>query len=180
MLRITTGTAKNKRLKIPEIEGYRGVQEVAKSAVFSILGEKIENACCLDLYSGSGNMGLEALSRGAASCDFVDENPLATHTIEENLFLCGFIGNYNIYRKDSIKFVYETDQKYDIIFCDPFYKNVTHTHLLKGLVTVLKSKGVIAFFHDKALDLEIQLKDTPLKIATQRHFGQTVVTILKS
>jgi len=80
-IRIITGTAKNRKLKAPNIEDFRAVQEIAKSSLFSILGEKIKNAVCLDLFSGSGNLGIEALSRGAKRCDFVDENPKCASVI---------------------------------------------------------------------------------------------------
>ena len=85
MLRITSGTAKNKKIRVPKIQEFQAVQEVAKLAIFSMLGEKVVDATCLDLFAGSGNMGIEALSRGAKWCDFVDKNRKSTDVIKENL-----------------------------------------------------------------------------------------------
>ena len=61
-LRITTGSAKNKKLVAPELPGFRAVQEIAKSSMFSIIGDQVEGAVCLDLFAGSGNLGIEALA----------------------------------------------------------------------------------------------------------------------
>ena len=179
MLRITTGIAKNKKLNTPNIEGYRGVQEIAKQAVFSILGDDIQNKVCLDLFAGSGNVGLEALSRGAATCDFVDEHPIAIHTIEENALKCGFDeSQVQIIRNHAVKFVGNTTNKYDIIFLDPFYEDTNHIFLMKNLEEILNSDGTIIFFHGEQLDINKVIKDTELKVVDTRRFGKSYVTIL--
>ena len=178
MLRVSSGTAKNKKLETPEIEGYRAVQEVAKMAVFSIIGDKIENAECLDLFAGSGSMGIEALSRGAAYCTFVDENPLAIATIEKNLFKCNFFENFEIYRKDALKFVNATSKTYDLIFLDPFYQNQSNRHLIKGLARICNENTYIFFFHANDYDLEPHPTDSGLEIAGRRRFGKSAITQL--
>ena len=138
-IRITTGIAKNKRLKAPSIEGFRAVQEIAKSSLFSILGEKTENAVCLDLFAGSGNMGLEALSRGADWCDFVDDNYFSSEAIKENILNCGFLEKSEVFRKESSKFVVNAPKKYDVIFLDPFYDDVSQRHLMSNLGSILNN-----------------------------------------
>jgi len=179
MLRITTGIAKNRRLNTPNIEGYRGVQEVVKQAVFSILGEQIEDKICLDLFAGSGNVGLEALSRGAASCDFVDESQVAVKVIEENAYKCKFEENqFRIFRSNAVKFVGNTEDKYDIIFLDPFYEDTSHVFLMKNLEEILNTDGIIIFFHGEQLDMNRLIKDTQLKITDNRRFGKSYFTIL--
>src|SRR3990167_11040468 len=81
-LRITSGKWKNKKLKAPdEISPLR---ERIKLAVFSTISEYIQDSVCLDLYAGSGNLGLEALSRGAEKCTFVDDNYYSIQSIKEN------------------------------------------------------------------------------------------------
>ena len=136
-IRITTGIAKNKKIKAPNIEGFRAVQEVAKSSVFSILGNKVLGAFCLDLFSGSGNMGLEALSRGAEWCDFVDSNYFSCEAVRENIVNCGFIERSEVIRKEAAKYVVNTEKTYDIIFLDPFYDDINHKFLVSNLENIL-------------------------------------------
>ena len=178
-IRITTGIVKNKRLKAPEIEGFRAVQEVAKSSVFSILGEKVLGAVCLDLFSGSGNMGLEALSRGAGWCDFVDENYLAVESVKENIANCGFTEKSEVERRESAKFVVNAPRTYDIIFLDPFYEDTSQKYLVSNLEHILNKDGAVIFFHGEKLDLEKLIEGNNLKIVDERKFGKSFFTILK-
>jgi 16S rRNA (guanine966-N2)-methyltransferase len=178
MIRVSGGTAKNKKLIPPDIEDFRAVQEIAKQAAFSIIGDKIKDAVCLDLYSGSGNLGIEALSRGAKRCDFVDENYEAYGVISENVKRSGFIEKAGFFKKDAVKFVANTAQKYDIIFADPFYDTTAHVFLMKNIAKILNDGGIIVFFHGKNLDFPSLIKDTGLKIITERQFGGSLFEIL--
>jgi 16S rRNA (guanine966-N2)-methyltransferase len=177
-IRITTGTAKNRKLTAPNVEGFRAVQEVAKSSLFSILGEKINGAVCLDLYAGSGNLGIEALSRGAIWCDFVDENYESVGAIKENLGKCGFAEKSEVSRKDAVKFVVSSSKNYDVIFIDPFYQTTTHKHLILNLEKLLNKDGIIVFFHGDNLNLQDLISDTNLKIVDERKFGKSFFTLL--
>lgn len=178
MLRITTGTAKNKRLKIPEIAGFRGVQEKAKLSLFSIIGDRIKGAVCLDLFAGSGNLGIEALSRGASVCDFVDDNSLCAEAIEANLHNCGFLGISEVFRKSAVKYVEHCNRLYDIIFIDPFYSNTSHKHLFKLMPMILKAGGVVAFFHRPDTEIKNLLDPDSLKIFEERSFGKSSLTLI--
>ena len=179
-IRVTTGSAKNKRLKTPAIEGFRAVQEVAKSSVFSILGEKVAGTMCLDLFAGSGNMGLEALSRGAEWCDFVDSNYLSCEVIKENIVNCGFIEKAEVIRNEAAKYVVNTEKTYDIILLDPFYDDTKHKFLVSNLENILKKDGVIIFFHGDNLDLTTLIEGTGLNKMEERKFGKSFFTILSA
>lgn len=179
-IRITTGIAKNKKLKAPDIEGFRAVQEVAKSSVFSILGDKVPESMCLDLFSGSGNMGLEALSRGAEWCDFVDSNYFSCEAIRENIVNCGFLEKAEVIRKEAAKYVVNTEKTYDIIFLDPFYDDTNHKFLVSNLENILNKDGLIVFFHGENLDLKSLIEGTGLNIMEERKFGKSFFTILSS
>ncbi len=152
---------------------------MVKLAIFAILGEKTKKATCLDLYAGSGNLGIEALSRGAQWCDFVDEDRRATKAITTNLQACGLLEQAEVHNKDCIKYASNTHQKYDVIFVDPFYQNLTHKFLLQNLREILNETGVIFFLHGKDLDIGKQLEGTPLSIESQRRFGKSYFTVLK-
>jgi 16S rRNA (guanine(966)-N(2))-methyltransferase RsmD len=179
MLRITTGTAKNKRLKTPDIEGFRGVQEKAKLSLFSILGDKIEGAVCLDLFAGSGNLGIEALSRGASWCDFVDVNSKCTDVIEENLHNCGFLEISQVFRKSAVKYLTLCDTLYDVIFTDPFYSNTSQNHMFKIIETTLKEGGKIIYFHANTFNPEGLLSNTSFKITDRRRFGESIFDLIE-
>lgn len=178
-IRIITGLAKNKKLKAPDIEGFRAVQEISKASLFSMLGEKITDAVCLDLFAGSGNLGLEALSRGALWCDFVDENSESIKAIEENIVECGFLEKSSIIRKDAGKYVTNANRNYDVILVDPWYKDTSHRHLVSNVENILKENGIIAFFHGDELKLETLIQGTSLIISEERKFGKSIVTLLK-
>jgi len=178
MIRITSGSAKNKKLKIPNIERFRGVQEKAKLAIFSIIGQKIIHSNCLDLFAGSGNLGIEALSRGASWCDFVDNHKLATRIIEENLTKCDLEGKAEVFCEEAAKYAANASQKYDIIFIDPFYDDLKHRFLIKNVAEILKEEGIVVFTHGKELDIKGLIEDTVLELQTQRRFGRSYVSIL--
>ena len=179
MLRITSGIAKNKRLKAPDLPDFRGVQEVMKGSVFSIIGEAIINSECLDLFAGSGNLGLEALSRGAAHCTFVDISKEAERALLDNIANCGFTDKADVQHKDSIKFAANTEKKYDFIFADPYYHTTSHIFLMQNLEEILEPTGNIFFFHGDNLDLAKIVEKTTLKKIEERRFGKSYFTILR-
>lgn len=178
-LRVSAGSLKNKRLTAPQIEGFRAVQEIAKQSVFSMLNESIEGSSCLDLFAGSGNLGIEALSRGAATCTFVDDNYYSIGAITENIRKCALTEQATIVKSDAVKFVANTEQEFDIIFVDPFYEDTSHVFLLKNLATIVSQDSVIVFFHGENLDLMPLIKETNLVIADERKFGKSLFTLLK-
>lgn len=176
---VITGSAKGRRLKAPKIEGFRAVQGVAKASLFSILGDKIKNATCLDLFSGSGNLGIEALSRGAKHCTFVDEDNKSIEVIEENVRKCGFSEVSEIVRKRAVKFAGDAPRNYDVIFLDPFYEDINHKFLMQNLESILEEEGIIVFFHGNNLDIENVIENTDLQVIDERKFGQSYITIMK-
>src|SRR3990167_11346950 len=109
-LRISAGKYKNRRLSVPA--SARPVRERIKLAIFSILGDDILNKDCLDLFSGSGNLGLEALSRGAKSCVFVDYDYNSIQSIIENTAKLGI--QAEIVKEDATKYVTNIHAHYDI------------------------------------------------------------------
>lgn len=180
-LRITTGSAKNKKLVAPELPGFRAVQEIAKSSMFSIIGDKIEGAVCLDLFAGSGNLGIEALSRGAAWCDFVDGNRDSVEAIRKNVEDCGFFDMSSVTLKNAVKYVVATDKKYDLIFMDPFYEDLSHKHLLTKLRDRLAHKGRLFYFYsqENTEQVRIMVEDADLRIIDSREFGNSIFTIIE-
>ena len=119
-MRIIAGEAGGRPLKAPP-EGVRPTMDRVKGAIFSSLGEMVPGARVLDLFAGSGGMGIEALSRGAASATFVDSNEQCIRCIRENLRRAGVEGS--VQALDAFRFLdlYAGDEMFEVIFADPPY-----------------------------------------------------------
>ena len=122
-MRIITGTARGCRLKTPKGEATRPTADRIKESLFNILGRRVEAAHVLDLFAGTGALGLEALSRGAASALFVDERTSAL--IEENARHTRLSERAEIVRGDALRILTRLGAQgraFDLIFCDPPYR----------------------------------------------------------
>ena len=100
-MRVISGKYKGKKLQGFDIDGTRPTMDRVKESLFATIQNKIEDANCLDLFAGSGALGIEALSMNAKSCDFVDNNPIAIKTIRENLI--NIENNYQVINIDYKK-----------------------------------------------------------------------------
>lgn len=118
-MRIIAGKAGRIAIKVPPVV-TRPTTDFVRQAMFSILSERVEGARVLDLFAGSGAIGLEALSRGAASCVFVDEHRQACKTINENLTKARLDGGRAV-KADAITHLKRDASTYDLIFADPPY-----------------------------------------------------------
>ena len=118
-MRIIAGTAGRVAIKVPSVV-TRPTTDFVRQAIFSILGERVENARVLDLFAGSGAIGLEALSRGAASCLFVDDHHQACSVITDNLSKAR-LGGGRVVRAQAASFLKRDTASYDLIFADPPY-----------------------------------------------------------
>jgi 16S rRNA (guanine966-N2)-methyltransferase len=118
-MRIIAGSAGRTAIKVPAAVA-RPTTDFVRQAIFSILGERVVDARVLDLYAGSGAIGLEALSRGAASCVFVDEHRQACAIIPENLAKARLTGGRAV-KADVPAFLQRDSGSYDLIFADPPY-----------------------------------------------------------
>ena len=121
-MRIIAGEHRGRTLKTPDGRGTRPTDARAREALFNILGERVVGATFLDMYAGSGSVGLEALSRGAASCLFVEQNAGATSVIKENVRLCGYAGLARVWHnttRAALKRLEETNEGFAIVFADP-------------------------------------------------------------
>jgi 16S rRNA (guanine966-N2)-methyltransferase len=118
-VRIIAGTAGRLAIKVPKAVA-RPTTDFVRQAIFSILGPTVEGTSVLDLFAGSGAIGLEALSRGAASCVFVDEHRQAESVIRENLEKSKLQGG-RVVRADVHAWLARDAAKYDLIFADPPY-----------------------------------------------------------
>ena len=141
-MRVVTGKARGRRLKTPEGEAVRPTTDSVKEALFNIIQGDIEGRRVLDLFAGSGQLGIEALSRGAAETVFVDSSRDSVKLVKENLRLCGF--EANVIQSDALKYL-ESCGRFDIIFVDPPYDSELYERVLEAVarLDLLRSGGVI-------------------------------------
>jgi len=120
-MRVITGTARGMRLFTLEGDSVRPTTDKVKEAMFSIIQFEIEGRRVLDLFAGSGQLGIEALSRGAKSAHFVDESREAVSVINKNLEKTKLKELSTVSHTDSITFISSTDRTFDLFFLDPPY-----------------------------------------------------------
>lgn len=132
-MRIIAGKAGRVAIQVPPAVA-RPTTDFVRQALFSILAERVSNARVLDLFAGSGAIGLEALSRGAASCTFVDDHRHAAQTIQTNLEKTRLSGG-RVVRSDALSFLRRDAATYDIITADPpYWKHHGDTDHVKALL----------------------------------------------
>ncbi|MCL2634824.1 MAG: 16S rRNA (guanine(966)-N(2))-methyltransferase RsmD [Oscillospiraceae bacterium] len=176
-MRIITGSAKGKRLKTVEGVTSRPTGDKIKEAIFSVIQFDVENAVVLDLFAGSGQLGIEALSRGARSAYFNDAAQSAVVVIHENLQNTGLSDKAHVSRQYAEKFLRNTDNRFDIAFVDPPYNIGLVNKVLPKLIEKMHPDGIIICEHEKELTLpeNIEIFNTD---KTYRH-GSTSVTIYR-
>ena len=141
-MRVITGTARGRRLKTPENYDIRPTTDNVKESVFNIIQFDIEGRRVLDLFAGTGQLGIECLSRGAESAVFVDRDREAVRIIKDNLKTCGM--KATVLQEDSLAFL-EHCGRFDLIFIDPPYDANLYEPALKTikLVDILSESGII-------------------------------------
>lgn len=122
-MRVITGTARGTRLQTLEGDATRPTIERVKEAMFSAIQFEIEGRTVLDLFAGSGQLGIEALSRGAHRCDFVDSAPGAVRVVTENLKKCRMIERAAVHQRTWDAFLAASKTRYSLIFLDPPYRS---------------------------------------------------------
>lgn len=125
-MRVIAGIAKNRKLKAPSGQNTRPITDMIKEALFNVLGSKVDDSFFLDLFAGSGSVGIEAISRGAQQVVFVDSSYEAIKIIKSNLEHCGFSKEAQVYKNDVFKSLDILEKKkiiFNIIYVDPPFTN---------------------------------------------------------
>ena len=141
-MRVITGSARGRKLKTPENYDIRPTTDNVKESVFNIIQFDIEGRRVLDLFAGTGQLGIECLSRGAASAVFVDQSREAVKIVKDNLKACGLSGT--VVQSDAMSFL-RTCGKFDIIFVDPPYDSDLYESVLNTVnsIDILSDGGII-------------------------------------
>ena len=144
-MRVITGSARGRKLRTLDGNDVRPTTDMVKESMFSIIQFDIEGRSVLDLFSGCGQLGIEALSRGAKSAVFVDAGEPACRLIKENLKRTKLENDATVIRADYMQYLCSCKGKFDIVFLDPPYAEVFLENSLKKLteIDILESGGII-------------------------------------
>ncbi len=179
-LKIVAGSAKGRKLRGPKSQGIRPAAARVRESLFQILGD-LQGKKVLDLFAGTGSMGLEALSRGADEAVFVDPNQAAVSLLFHNLKATGFQDRSHILKKKAaaaVEILHKKGFRYDLIFLDPPYDKGFVDATLKKLKShpLLAEGGLLLCEHSPR---EIPAFLSGLEVADERKYGQTIVTFLR-
>lgn len=177
-MRVITGTARGRRLITLAGDTVRPTSSRVKEALFSILQFELEGRRVLDLFAGSGQLGIEALSRGAKQAVFVDQSAKSLAVVKENLQKCGFTDRVELHQKPAEQFIRTAQpHSFDMIFLDPPYRMDILAHILPDLVSLLRPEGIIVAEHEKSC--KIPEKIFNLWLQKEYFYGKIVVSVMK-
>ena len=178
-MRLTGGEARGRRLKVPRGRLIRPTADRVREALFDILGTRVEGARFLDVYAGTGAVGCEALSRGAARVVFVERDRRALDLIVENLKVGSWSGVGEIVAGDARRSLRDLDRRrdrFDIIFLDPPYDDATLPDVLLLAARLLPSEGALVVEHRSSRAIDVPKDAGPLAFRSYR-YGDTTLTV---
>ena len=178
-MRVITGKARGIVLKTPEGMATRPTADRVKEAMFSIIQFDIPGTSVLDLFGGTGQLGIEALSRNAKKAVFVDEREPACRLIRENLKRTKLDELGRVVRSDYAAFLRTCNEKFDIVFLDPPYAEVFLENSLKMIteIDILQSGGIIVT--ERPLGKDFSLEFPGLSRSKDYKYGNTLITIYR-
>ena len=171
-MRIVGGKYKHRVLNEFKGKDIRPTSDMAREAIFNILQFKIIDKTFLDLFCGTGAMGIEALSRGAKSAHFNDADRKSIALLKENLTKLKVEEEYSITNLDGITFLKNTDKKFDFIYLDPPYNTDLGEKALEVINNALSENGIVIFEDQKPFNKDI----SNLKIVDTRKYGRIHLT----
>jgi 16S rRNA (guanine966-N2)-methyltransferase len=174
-MRVIAGRYGGRRLQAPPGDATRPTSDRVREALFSVLAGRVDGARVLDLFAGSGALGIEALSRGAAEATFVDSAPASIRAVRANLEALGTEGE--VRRADARRFLGSASaaaRQYDLVFLDPPYRLAGRlgSELTAALPAVLAPGAAVVAESDRRAPLELGLP-----ILDERRYGDTLIRI---
>jgi 16S rRNA (guanine966-N2)-methyltransferase len=175
-LRVAGGEARGRRLKAPK--GIRPTQGMVKEAIFNLIGPGIAEAHVLDLFAGSGALGIEALSRGAAGVTFVDREPRGLAILRQNLDALDLKERARVVRSDVVRWLEASPdeiKRAGFVFMDPPYDDAVLESALKVIDRAVSGATVVAE-HSRRQEMPTLAH---LRVDRQRRYGDTMVTVFR-
>ncbi len=178
-MKIISGIYKGRNLEGFDIDGTRPTMDRVKESLFAIIQNNIKDSVVLDLFSGSGNLGIEALSNGAQCAYLVDKNYKACNTIKKNIDNIK-VSNAHVLNKDyrdALKYLCDNNIKLDVVFLDPPYKTDFIENSIKLILEygILKDDGIIVCENDS---IDRIVYPNVLRVVKDRKYGDKWVVIL--
>ena len=178
-MRVITGKARGITLKTPDGLQTRPTTDRVKEALFSVIQFDIPGANVLDLFGGTGQLGIEALSRGAKQAVFIDESDKACKLIRENLKRTKLEQQGSVLRSDYMAYLARCNEKFNLIFLDPPYAEVFLENALKRIteIDILQSGGIIVT--ERPLGKELFFEFQGYTRSKDYKYGNTLVTLYR-
>ncbi|MDT8337538.1 MAG: 16S rRNA (guanine(966)-N(2))-methyltransferase RsmD [Candidatus Izemoplasmatales bacterium] len=180
MLRVISGIYKSRKLKEVKTDSTRPTTDKNKEVLFNTLGQFFEGGKAVDLFAGTGALGIEALSRGFQTCDFIENSFQAVKIIKENLVNLDIKSDVgNVFKQDVFKFLETTSNRYDLIIADPPYKLDCYEDLLNIITSrqLLCDNGIIVLESENTLSLPRSYQD--LIVFKEKELGYSKFTLYK-
>jgi 16S rRNA (guanine966-N2)-methyltransferase len=184
-MRVVTGEAKGRKLKAPKTAGTRPIIDRVKTALFDILSTRVEDARFLDLFAGTGSVGIEALSRGAAHATFIEMNHSVLKLVRENLKITGLGDRAETLQADAFKFLQanaaqngNAQRVYDMIYVAPpqYHEMAARALAMLDTSPLLAEDGlVIVQIHPKERSVVAAVPLTRLVLSDERKYGSTLL-----
>ena len=178
-MRVVAGSARGTVLKTPDGNKTRPTADRVKEALFSILHFDVPGTCVLDLFGGTGQLGIEALSRGAKAAVFVDCQDAACKLIKENLRRTGFRDRAKVVCSDYVSYLRSTADKFDIVLLDPPYAEVFLENSLKIIteIDILQSGGIIVT--ERPVEKALLCEFDGFSRSKDYKYGKTILTLYR-
>ncbi len=178
-MRVITGSARGRRLKEPAFDGVRPTSDKVKEAMFNIIQFDVPGSRVLDMFAGTGQLGIEALSRGADSAVFIDSSRQSAALVRDNVKTCGFDDRADVICGDAIAHL-ATGVKYDIIFMDPPYASdlIEKALVQADKFDILDNDGIILCESDRPIECE--RLNTRFSVVSEKKYGRIRVTVIKT
>jgi 16S rRNA (guanine966-N2)-methyltransferase len=176
-MRVIAGSARGVPLRAPRDPGTRPITDRVKETLFAILGERVPDARVLDLYAGSGAIGIEALSRGASSADFVERHRAAVDSLRANLAATRLADDARLHEADVESYLRApVDGPWDLVVLDPPYEVRAIVAPLRAVVPHLAPRAMVVVKHFWRTEVPSVDRLVPVR---QRRFGETMLTFLE-
>jgi 16S rRNA (guanine(966)-N(2))-methyltransferase RsmD len=181
-MRIIGGEARGRRLFVPATFAVRPTADRIKEAFFNIIGP-VDGKTFIDFFSGSGSVGIEALSRGALKAVFVENSRIPSDAVRKNLNLCGYADKSEILAEDFIKAIrrfHQRSETFDVLFADPPYDrgivSLTLAHLGDG---ALMTNGGLLTIQHSVREVAAMKNSGKVVLTDRRQYGDTILSFFK-